>query len=417
MGCPCQKKPRRQGGSCGLTPPVVEINNPEECPVTFHTVVISADRGDDRTGEVLPVNGLYKNVILKYEANKAMYIYNSDGIPCKIETSLSTSLYFDDLIGRPKYNNIEMTSATNIPLVPTSAVAYSGSYSDLLGLPTIDTVLSTTSNNAVQNSTIANAFNDINALIPAQASTDNQLADKAFVNSSIQTATANFRGSWADWGSVPTVATDYPEDFDGNRTPTYNDYMVVGDASAYPDQVLTGAWRFKYNGSWDNVGKNGWIPEYQINDTVFTAEQLAAINSGITANLVAKIADFTGATSLAAGANGLVPAPAAGDQNKVLRGDGTWGSGAGAIESFTIATSSWNARPQTPPYSYAPYTRYATVTATNTIGNSSLVALLNDQADLFAQYGFVIGEVSGQVITIYSIGTPTASVTLKVEIA
>lgn len=34
---------------------------------------------------------------------------------------------------------------------------------------------------------------------------------------------------------------------------------------------------------------------------------------------------MTGATSSAAGASGLVPAPLAGDQNKVLKGDGTWG--------------------------------------------------------------------------------------------
>lgn len=35
---------------------------------------------------------------------------------------------------------------------------------------------------------------------------------------------------------------------------------------------------------------------------------------------------FSGATSGAAGASGLVPAPAAGDQNKVLKGDGSWGT-------------------------------------------------------------------------------------------
>lgn len=34
--------------------------------------------------------------------------------------------------------------------------------------------------------------------------------------------------------------------------------------------------------------------------------------------------DFTGATSSTAGTNGLVPAPAAGDQGKALMGDGTW---------------------------------------------------------------------------------------------
>ena len=34
--------------------------------------------------------------------------------------------------------------------------------------------------------------------------------------------------------------------------------------------------------------------------------------------------DMTGATASTAGTHGLVPAPAAGDQDKVLKGDGTW---------------------------------------------------------------------------------------------
>ena len=38
--------------------------------------------------------------------------------------------------------------------------------------------------------------------------------------------------------------------------------------------------------------------------------------------------DMTGATGSTAGAHGLVPAPAAGDQDKVLKGDGTWGDAA-----------------------------------------------------------------------------------------
>lgn len=35
--------------------------------------------------------------------------------------------------------------------------------------------------------------------------------------------------------------------------------------------------------------------------------------------------DMTGATSTTAGDHGFAPAPSAGDQDKVLRGDGTWG--------------------------------------------------------------------------------------------
>lgn len=42
-----------------------------------------------------------------------------------------------------------------------------------------------------------------------------------------------FRGRWQDWAEVPNDANSYPEDFNGNRTPTANDYMVVVDASQY----------------------------------------------------------------------------------------------------------------------------------------------------------------------------------------
>lgn len=45
------------------------------------------------------------------------------------------------------------------------------------------------------------------------------------------------------------------------------------------------------------------------------------------ANRVSDKADdavFTGASASAAGKRGLVPAPASGDNNKFLRGDGTW---------------------------------------------------------------------------------------------
>ncbi len=41
---------------------------------------------------------------------------------------------------------------------------------------------------------------------------------------------------------------------------------------------------------------------------------------------VDKGTEFTGATSSAAGKSGIVPAPAAGKQNALLKGDGTWDS-------------------------------------------------------------------------------------------
>lgn len=79
-------------------------------------------------------------------------------------------------------------------------------------------------------------------------------------------------------------------------------------------------------------------------------------------------------------------------------------------ETYTIGTSDWTAVSDASPYTYQ-----ATVTATHTIGNDTVCKLINDQLVLFATYGFGIASVSGQSVTIYAIGQPTASVMLEVD--
>lgn len=125
---------------------------------------------------------------------------------------------------------------------------------------------------------------NITDLIPNQASSTNQLADKNFVNETIAQNAANFRGNWANWSDVPTDKNLYPEDYAGNRKPTNNDYLVVTDASGY-DAEYDGSWRFLYTGDWDEVGKDGWKPAYRIG-SAFTSDQQAAIDSTITKDKV-----------------------------------------------------------------------------------------------------------------------------------
>lgn len=84
---------------------------------------------------------------------------------------------------------------------------------------------------------------------------------------------------------------------------------------------------------------------------------------------------------------------------------------AGTTETLTIATSDWTALSASGPYDYS-----ATVTATTTISATSTVELINDQAVLFGTYGFAIGSISGQSITFYSIGQPSASVSLTIKV-
>lgn len=115
-----------------------------------------------------------------------------------------------------------------------------------------------------------NALDDITDLIPAQATTTNQLADKGFVNSSIATNTANFIGTF---NSVAEL-----EAYSG--TVTNNDYaFVVGTDSAGNTTYN----RYKYNGNTQQ-----WVYEYTLNNSSFTAAQWASINSGVTTSDVLK---------------------------------------------------------------------------------------------------------------------------------
>lgn len=112
-------------------------------------------------------------------------------------------------------------------------------------------------------------------LIPAQASASNQLADKDFVNSSIETATATFRGTFTTLADLLATTGDK------------NDYAYLKTLDA-----TSGLYSFdKYT-----YGTNGWEYAYTINSSGFTAEQLAALNSGITSSLVSKITDVNNST-------------------------------------------------------------------------------------------------------------------------
>ena len=120
---------------------------------------------------------------------------------------------------------------------------------------------------------VEDEINEINSKIPNAASSSNQLADKAFVNSSIATNTATFIGTF---NSVAEL-----EAYSG--TLTNNDYafVVVSDAAGN-----TAYDRYKYT---DATTPAGWVFEYELNNSSFTAAQWNAINSGATSALIGQI--------------------------------------------------------------------------------------------------------------------------------
>lgn len=129
--------------------------------------------------------------------------------------------------------------------------------------------------------TLREDISDIKSKIPAQASSENQLADKEFVNSSISTNTANFIGTF-----------DSIEDLEAYEgTLTNNDYAFVTTTDEAGNTLYN---RYKYNGE-----EKDWKFEYSLNNTGFTAEQMAAINSGATKVLIDMLKQQTGVANIA----------------------------------------------------------------------------------------------------------------------
>ena len=148
---------------------------------------------------------------------------------------------------------------------------------------------------AVQ-SAIDATVNPISALIPSAATAQNQLADKAFVNSSIASNTGAFKGTFSSTSQLPSTNVNT------------NDYAFVTSTDANNNTVYN---RYKYNGT-------RWVFEYALNNSSFTAAQWSAINSGITAQKVAGYdtlvsnvqADWNATTGLAAILNKPTSLPA-----------------------------------------------------------------------------------------------------------
>ena len=110
---------------------------------------------------------------------------------------------------------------------------------------------------------------DIVPIAPATDAPPDMLAGARatadFVNSSIATNTANFAGTYTSEREFPDRATK-------------NDYLFLDTVDEEGNKVFK---RYKYVSD-----TAGWVYEYTLNNSSFTAAQWAAIQSGITAEIV-----------------------------------------------------------------------------------------------------------------------------------
>ena len=142
---------------------------------------------------------------------------------------------------------------------------------------------------ANQGKELNTSISTINGKIPSAATTTNQLADKNYVDTSINSVAAyyitkNAAGDQFATHAELTAATTFYSGWVA-RTPTRNDYCIVADDEDH-DHSTT---RYIYNNTWEF--------QYVVNETALTSDQLAALNSGITSG---KVSTYDGyATTIA----------------------------------------------------------------------------------------------------------------------
>ena len=135
---------------------------------------------------------------------------------------------------------------------------------------------------------IQEQVDEIEAKIPSAATSENQLADKAFVNSSINNYAAFYLTKNANGDAFGTYAelTSATKFWNAGveKTPTKNDYLVVlEDETKTTALEVNPTTRYTYQGEWP-TGQFEF--QYIVNNTALTQAQVDAINSGITRSTV-----------------------------------------------------------------------------------------------------------------------------------
>lgn len=273
----CGEKPKNTAKD--FTKAVIEINNPEAL-VLLRKVVIPASMGDEES--VPPAIGKYRNVLLQYEANDHIYLYSSDGIPTAITANIPQEIL----------DSIAELEATDVVLQQE--------IDDLKNSPDVVDIVPT--------------YADL------QAYDTSKLGDNDIVRV-LADETHDGQSTYYRWNKQSSAWT---------YIGAVGDYYTKGQV----DTLLTG----KQNTL--TAGSNITIENNVISATGTT--YTAGANVQISPENVISATDttythFTGATSSADGTAGLVPAPTTSDPDKFLKGDGTWGTPAGA--TYTAGTN------------------------------------------------------------------------------
>lgn len=241
---------------------IADTNNPHQ--VTKEQVGLgNVDNTSDMNKPVSTSQQAAINSAISTEASN-----RDNAIKTAVEAEASARQSADaNLQSQITATNSEVAKKANI--ADLAEVATTGSYEDLVDTPDLSVYATDTELNGV-----SERVTTIEGKIPTAATATNQLADKAFVNSSINNLAAFYLTSNAAGDAFATKAALVagPYYFQGaTRTPTLNDYaIVVADETKNNSST-----RYMYDGT-------QWDFQYVINDTPFTQDQVNAINSTAT---------------------------------------------------------------------------------------------------------------------------------------
>ena len=185
--------------------------------------------------------------------------------------------------------------------------------------------------------TAGNGINiDANDEISIDTSVVAELSDLPTQTSDLANDGSDGTSTYVEADELATVATsgDYS---DLINTPVIPAAQVNSDwnANSGVSQILNkpSLAAVATSGNYSDLSGTPTIPT--VNDATLTIQQngtsVGTFTANASSNATISLTDttysaMTGATSGAAGASGLVPAPAAGDNDKYLKGDGTWGT-------------------------------------------------------------------------------------------
>ncbi len=258
----------------------IDVTVPEGSPVTIELTVGSGGQGGGSwgsiTGNIQDQEDLQAEFDTKMDKSGGTF---TGDVTLAQWVSLKTQVgelhdINDNIVLGGKGTNYGLYVA---PDGTSAALVGNNSLKDIITTEDVKSTYSASGTDPVNGVAVASALSPINAVIPNQATAENQLADKNFVNSSVATNTANFIGTF---NSVADL-----EEYSG--TLTNNDYAFVISTDSAGNTVYN---RYKYTTA---TSPASWQFEYALNNSSFTSNQWAAINSGATSTNIAQIATNT----------------------------------------------------------------------------------------------------------------------------